>query len=216
MKKLFITICFSLAALLLCMPASAQHFDPEHRHSIEISTGVPPVQSLLFGSNSYARMNGGFKDTRLFLPSVNIAYTFAMGERWDLNVVINACSAIFRRDYYPMKDVEILDDKGNVAYTRQEADFKGEVQSSKIIYPGEMYTPMVEEFSGKQEIETFDQLEDLGMIDYGNIQHAVIGYGIGSLSITPCIADANRHQSPLNDIGINLQFHPVFHPLEDH
>ena len=133
-----------LAVLLVSVTSYAQHFDPDHRHSIEISTGVPPVQSLLFGSNSYARMNGGFKDTRLFLPSVNVAYTYAMNERWDFNVVINACSAIFRRDYYPMKDTEIIDDEGNVVASKQLADFNGEVQSSKIVYPGEMYTPMID------------------------------------------------------------------------
>lgn len=143
MKKLYILVVLPL--VLLSTTARAQHFDPEHRHSIEISTGVPPAQSLLLGtSNSYAQMTRGFKDTRLFIPSINIGYTYAMNERWDLNVVINACGAITRRDNYPTKEISEYDDAGNIMGTRTEGDFNADVVSSSIQYSGTMYTPMVD------------------------------------------------------------------------
>lgn len=144
MKRL-VLIVLPLAALLLSEPAKAQHFDPEHRHSIEISTGVPPIQSLLLGGSSYSvQMTRGFKDTRLFIPSINIGYTYAMNERWDFNVIINACGAIMRRDNYPMKEIQEYDDEGNLFWTREEADFSADVVSSSIKYSGTMYTPMID------------------------------------------------------------------------
>ena len=145
MKKLFELVVLPLAALLLSTPARAQHFDPEHRHSIEISTGVPPAQSLLLStSNGYAQMTRGFKDTRLFIPSLNIGYTYAMNERWDFNVIINACGAIYRRDNYLMHEIEVKDDDGNLLDIQREIDYEAGIQSSSTQYSGTMYTPMVD------------------------------------------------------------------------
>ncbi len=44
MNKAILTVA---AALSVCSMASAQHFDPEHRHSIEISAGIPPLHAQL-------------------------------------------------------------------------------------------------------------------------------------------------------------------------
>jgi hypothetical protein len=116
MKKYLALIPF--VALLTNAPVHAQPFDPKHRHSIELSTGVPPAQVLLLGSSSSAKVMGGYSEKKLFTPSLNIAYTYAMNERWDFNVIVNACGAILRREY----------DTG----------------TSKVAYSGTWYTPTVD------------------------------------------------------------------------
>ena len=145
MKKLVSITVLLLPALLVCTPGSAQQFDSEHRHSIELTTGVPPAQSLLLAtSNLSSSVYGGFKDTRLFIPTINVGYTYAMNERWDFNVIINACGAFFRRDKYLQNEVEIRDEAGNLLDIEKRTDYSAGVQSSSIKYSGTMYTPMVD------------------------------------------------------------------------
>lgn len=131
-----------LAALLVCASAYAQHFDPAHRHSVEVSTGVPPLQTSVFGSSLSARMGRGFTEDKIFCPTFNIAYTFAMGERWDLNVIVNGCGAFVRRSYYPYTTVTGVTDDG-YEYSYKEFNFKADPESTETTYSGTMYTPMV-------------------------------------------------------------------------
>lgn len=136
-------ICVLLAALLVCTSSFAQQFDPDHRHSIEISTGIPPLQTSVFGSSVSVRMERGFKEERVFCPSFNIAYTYALSEKWDLNVIVNGCGAYVRRDYYPGHTVTDTPENG-YEYTRTEYDYNADPESSSIDYSGTMYTPMVD------------------------------------------------------------------------
>lgn len=132
-----------LAVLLVCSSSYAQHFDPEHRHSIEISTGIPPLQTSLFGSSISKRIEHGFKEDRVFCPTFNIAYTYAMNERWDFNVIINGCGAYVRRYYYPHTVITETTPDG-YSYERNEYDYKSDPISSETKYSGTMYTPMVD------------------------------------------------------------------------
>lgn len=131
-----------LSALCVCVSSYAQQFDPEHRHSIEISTGVPPLQVGVFGSSLSARMGRGYTEDDLFYPTINIAYTYAMSEKWDLNVIVNACGAIIRNNYYPSTTVTTTTPDGQ-EHIYKEYDFKAEPTSTKVYYSGTMYTPMV-------------------------------------------------------------------------
>ena len=131
-----------LAALLVCVSSFAQQFDPEHRHSIEVSTGIPPLQTSVFGSSISVRMERGFSEDRIFCPSFNIAYTYAMSERWDLNVIVNGCGAYVRRSYYPYTLVTETTDDG-YQYSYKQFDFKADPESTEVAYSGTMYTPMV-------------------------------------------------------------------------
>ena len=145
MRHFYFITALLLSAVLLSSPAKAQPFDPEHRHSIEISTGVPPVQSLVLSTSSHSvQISRGFKDTRLFIPTFNLAYTYSMNEKWDLNVVINGSGAFYRRDQYPMKEVEYRDAEGNLLNRNNEPDYKAGILSSRTLYSGTMYTPMVD------------------------------------------------------------------------
>lgn len=132
-----------LVALLACTIANAQQFDPEHRHSIEVSTGIPPLQSSVFGSSISVRMERGFSEDRVFIPTFNIAYTYAMSERWDLNVIVNGCGAYIRRSYYPYTLITETTEDG-YQYSYKQFDTKADPESTETVYSGTMYTPMVD------------------------------------------------------------------------
>lgn len=97
MKHLFAI----LAILTFCLPAQAQHYDPEHRHSIEISTGLPPVHGLLLGSGDNARMYGGFDEKTHLRSCFNLGYTYTINEKWDFNFVLDAVAQFYTQTYYP-------------------------------------------------------------------------------------------------------------------
>ena len=98
-------------ALLICaLPCSGQHFDPEHRHSIEISSGIPPFHGFLLsaGSASY-RMGAGIKTENIVRPSLNVGYTYTINEKWDFNCVLNAVAYFYKLYQYPSKEVTTAD-----------------------------------------------------------------------------------------------------------
>ena len=89
------------ACVLMCIPVAAQHFDPEHRHSIEISSGIPPIQTFLLGYNGSHSMFTGIKETTNMRASINIGYTYAINEKWDFNVVVDIAQHYYTRERYP-------------------------------------------------------------------------------------------------------------------
>lgn len=96
-----------LAVLLGSTGAAAQHFDPEHRHAIEISSGLAPIRAQAFGpdnpngSGYWERSDKGQNVSNIFCPSINIAYTYAYGERLDIHVIANITSQIYTVNQYP-------------------------------------------------------------------------------------------------------------------
>ena len=80
------------ALLAIALQAYAQHFDPEHRHSIEISSGIPPIHCSLLGTHSGSiEMDPtyGYRENSLLYSVINIGYTYAISEKWDFNFVFN-------------------------------------------------------------------------------------------------------------------------------
>lgn len=97
------------------MPAGAraQHYDPKHIHSIEISSGVPPLRASLFGpSNLDSRLHWEYEDKgqgarELWCPSINLAYSVAVDELWDIHFIVNySCMRIQVNQYTILEDSE--------------------------------------------------------------------------------------------------------------
>ena len=97
------------------MPAGvqAQHYDPKHIHSIEISSGVPPLRASLFGpSNLDSRLHWEYEDKgqgarELWCPSINLAYSVAVDELWDIHFIVNySCMRIRVNQYTILEDSE--------------------------------------------------------------------------------------------------------------
>ena len=101
-----------LAVLVCCLPCNAQQFDPEHRHSIEISTGLPPFHGLLLGAGNYERISRGFEETTHLRPCINLGYTYAINEKWDFNFVLDAVAQIYTQSYYPSKGISFSEGEG--------------------------------------------------------------------------------------------------------
>ena len=111
---------WTLSFLLVCclgmlMPAGAraQHYDPKHIHSIEISSGVPPLRASLFGpSNLDSRLHWEYEDKgqgarELWCPSINLAYSVAVDELWDIHFIVNySCMRIQVNQYTILEDSE--------------------------------------------------------------------------------------------------------------
>ena len=130
MKKVIILLLSAVS--LLAIPASAQHFDPAHRHSLEISTGGAPVHGqsgMGIDKKMMLAISEGITSDRLAIPSLNIGYTYSISELWDFNVVFNTCVGIYRMEQYRLsvpKGTELPD--GSVA-ERDIYDFKGAPES---------------------------------------------------------------------------------------
>ena len=134
MKKVVIVCLLSLT--VLSIPARAQHFDPEHRHSIEVSTGIPPLHGFLGLDATVLRFERGIDAKSLCKPTVNIGYTFCISEKWDFNTVFNTCTAVYSMSQYSMvvKEGELKPD-GSVAKAN-EYDFRSEPESTWLeAYP---------------------------------------------------------------------------------
>lgn len=54
------------------------------------------------------------------------------------------------------------------------------------------------------------------MIDQRDVEHAVVGYGTGGLSITWATTDAHGHYFAVDDVAVNLDMHLILHTVEDH
>lgn len=116
-------ICICLLLLLACLSAPAQHYDPAHRHSIELSSGIPPIHAfMLGGGSSYHQVMNGYRENTILRPSLNLGYTFTISERWDFNFLVNAVAQFYKVNYYPQSgEVEEAD-----GYVRREYDTKAD------------------------------------------------------------------------------------------
>ena len=130
MRKAVFLLFFSL--VVLSIPVRAQHFDPEHRHSIEISTGIPPLHGQLGFDSNLLKYERGIDTKRLCMPSVNIGYTFCISEKWDFNAVFNTCTAVYLMSQHsPVVKEGDLKPDGSVAQA-DEYDFLSEPESTWI------------------------------------------------------------------------------------
>lgn len=129
MKRAF---CFlGIASFLaICQVAGAQHYDPAHRHSIEISTGIPPLHGQLGYDANLLKYQRGIEMKRLYMPSVNVGYTFCISEKWDFNAVFNACAAVYSMSQYKatFKEGDVKPD-GTIAQAN-EFDFQSAPEST--------------------------------------------------------------------------------------
>ena len=130
MKRTYIL----LAAVLLCFPAAAQHFDPGHRHSIEVSTGLPPIHTFMLGSGNNYRMMNGVRENHPLRACINLGYTYAINEKWDFNFMVDLAQDYYRQEFYP----KIHDATEQTPYP--EFDFKAEptVKSGVNLWPSYM------------------------------------------------------------------------------
>ena len=62
-----------------------------------------------------------------------------------------------------------------------------------------MNAARVEELAAQEEIPSIKELGNLGMIDHRHIEQAIVGHGVGSLSVAKGIA--HTHRTP--DAGIS-------------
>lgn len=106
-------LSFAIPMIALCLLTSgalrAQQFDPAHRHAIEITTGPAPLRELVRSASSLDGQLGrdlytkGQRGSQECHPSINIAYTCALNERWDLHLMAN-----FSTTFYTVKQYAIV------------------------------------------------------------------------------------------------------------
>ena len=85
-----------------------------------------------------------------------------------------------------------------------------------FLCPVGVYGAMVEELAGEEQVESLDELRHLRVVDDGDVEHAIVGYGVGCLPVSACTADADGHHAALDTLGVDADVHLVLHALEDH
>jgi len=108
-------------AVLIALPAAAQHYDPDHAHAIEISSGFPSVPALLLGQFKAQEFETGIKEETRWRQSLNLGYTYAISEKWDFNAVLGLSTQIYGKYQYPMQAVSYED-----GTTGQAPDFSAD------------------------------------------------------------------------------------------
>lgn len=87
-----------LVTFFLLMPVAsrAQHFDPAHRHSVEITSGPAPLRELQKDFTDRVRPGlgrelalKGQSGSVIWQPSINISYTYSFNKHWDINLMVN-------------------------------------------------------------------------------------------------------------------------------
>lgn len=99
MKRIFILTLI----LSLCLPCPAQHFDPEHRHAIEISSGLPPIHTFMLGSGNHYRMMTGISERHNLRIAINLGYTYTINEKWDFNFLVDIAQDYYTQTRYAVK-----------------------------------------------------------------------------------------------------------------
>ena len=118
--------------MLVCLPMAAQHFDPEHRHSIEISSGIPPIHCFMLGGHSASvDMNptNGYRENSLLRSAINIGYTYTISEKWDFNFVFDLSTRLYKYSNYPIVRAGTPHSNGQV-YDYDLVDTGAEPQSN--------------------------------------------------------------------------------------
>jgi len=104
MKGKLKTILFILLPLI-GSPAAAQHFDPAHRHSVEITTGPSPIRMWGRGEETTtlteALLSKGQRASSVKRVNVNLAYTFSLDERFSINALLNSSTLWYDVFQYP-------------------------------------------------------------------------------------------------------------------
>ena len=85
-----------------------------------------------------------------------------------------------------------------------------------FLCPVGVYGTMVEELAREEQVESLDELRHLRVVNHGDIEHAIIGNGVGRLPVASCASDAYRHDATLDTLGVDADVHLVLHALEDH
>ena len=132
MKRIIVLI----AAALLCLPATAQHFDPEHRHAIEISTGIPPIHTFMLGSGTNYRIMNGVSEQHKLRTCINIGYTYAINEKWDFNFIVDLAQDYYTQTFYP----KIQDESENNPYPKYDKNGEPvDVKNGVNLWPSYMF-----------------------------------------------------------------------------
>ena len=79
-----------------------------------------------------------------------------------------------------------------------------------------MYAVVVQETAGNKQPESFDELYHLRMVNHRNVQHSVIRYSIGSLTVAGTTAYADGHHLAVYHVAVDAELHLVFHTVEKH
>ena len=130
--KYHLTLLLSLS--LFCLPLAAQertiHKAPaydwtQHRHSLEITTGLPLGGLVRPGGNRQTVYQRGQDITRILPTNLNITYSYRFARRWDLAVTLNTEGYIFRITQYPQNTKDGYDWSADPVYSRTEYNHRG-------------------------------------------------------------------------------------------
>ena len=98
MKRVYFIVLLLVFGMMIPCTLTAQHFDPKHIHSIEITSGCAPLRTTFKGDASYLDTSWSDKGQNysvLWWPSINLAYSLAVDELWDIHVIVNySCQRI--------------------------------------------------------------------------------------------------------------------------
>ena len=75
---------------------------------------------------------------------------------------------------------------------------------------------MVKESSCHQQPQSLYQLHHLGVIYHAHIQHTIVWHSIRSLSVAWTRTYAHGHHLAVDNVAVYLQFHLIFHTVEQH
>lgn len=103
MKRAYHIVLLLALGMMIPCTLTAQHFDPKHIHSIEITSGCAPLRTTFEGHASYLDTSWSDKGQNysvLWWPSINLAYSLAVDELWDIHVIVNySCQRIRVKQY---------------------------------------------------------------------------------------------------------------------
>ncbi len=97
--KKSIVLLFALFAVLA--PARAQHYDPDHRHAIELTSGPASFVSRWMIPNKPILISDGRDISGVVIVPVNLGYTFSFCERWEFNAILNYSWVGYTINQYP-------------------------------------------------------------------------------------------------------------------
>ena len=118
-------------------------------------------------------------------------------------------------DFLLNVDTESADGRFHQSAVNADQSFLGLVDKHFAAAEG-VDTAVVEETSADEQPQAFYELDYFGLIDHGDIEHAIVGHGIGRLTVTGAGAYADGHHLAVDGIGVDAQFHLVLHAVEQH
>lgn len=79
-----------------------------------------------------------------------------------------------------------------------------------------MHTLVVEKLATQEEVEAFEELCHLRVVDHAHVEQSVVGHGVGRLSIAGGVAYAHGHYAALDVVVVDFDVHAILQPLEYH